>query len=801
MAKPQELSPEALHNPCDLDDFDFETTDELPSLEKVLGQPRAFRALEMGSEVAGPGFNIFVAGLPDSGRTTLTSEYLKRKAIDDPTPDDWCYVNNFDNSHNPKAINLPAGMAPTLRQDCQNLIDRCKQEIRQAFTSEEYNQERSKLSQAMQAEQEEEFKKLEAKAKENNFAITRTPSGIAIIPTVDGEPLKPEEIKQLSEQHQDKLKKLQSRLQHSTQETIRKIQAIGEAYYQRFQELDKHTAVFAIEHLFDQVKGKYEQFDKVIEHLDTVQEDIVENVDKFRGDPEKAAQIEQWMARYNVNVLVNNCDLEGAPVVMESHPTYNNLAGRIEHRLVMGATQTNFTMIRPGSLHRANGGYLLLPARDVLLNPYAWEGLERALRDGQIRIRTLGAEMSLINTVSLEPEAIPLSVKVVLFGPPLLYELLRENDVDFSKLFKIRAEFATIMDRTKENAYEYALFIKSVVDNNDLPTFDKTAVSRIIEYSSRLAEDQYKFSTRFGRIADLVREAAYWAQRENRKPVTASDVDCAIAEKEYRDNLHEERTHELIEQATLLIDVSGKTVGQVNALSVMAYGEYYFGRPNRVTASVYPGNDGIVDIERQADLGGPIHTKGVMIISGLLGRRYGHHKPLSLTANLTFEQSYSGVEGDSASAAELCALLSSIANVPLRQDRAMTGSINQGGEIQPIGGVNEKIEGFFTACNNKGLTGEQGVIIPQANVRHLMLKAEVIEAVKQGDFHVWPITNLDQALALFTDMKIGELQKDGSYPEGSFNAAVAERLTEFHDVLKGKDDKEDGGEEQTSDDE
>jgi lon-related putative ATP-dependent protease len=792
MAKPQELSPEALHNPCDPDDFDFETTDELPSLEKVLGQPRAFRALEMGSEVAGPGFNIFVAGLPDSGRTTLTSEYLKRKAIDDPTPDDWCYVNNFDNSHNPKAINLPAGMGPALRQDCQNLIDRCKQEIRQAFTSEEYNQERSKLSQAMQAEQEEEFKKLEAKAKENNFAITRTPSGIAIVPTVDGEPLKPEEIEQLSEQDQEKLKKLQNRLQHTTQETIRKIQAIGEAYYQRFQELDKHTAVFAIEHLFDQVEGKYEQFDKVIEHLDAVQEDIVENVDKFRGDPEKAAQIEQWMTRYSVNVLVNNCDLEGAPVVMESHPTYNNLAGRIEHRLVMGATQTNFTMIRPGSLHRANGGYLLLPARDVLLNPYAWEGLERALRDGEIRIRTLGAELNIINTVSLEPEAIPLSIKVILFGTPLLYELLRENDVDFSKLFKIRAEFATIMDRTKENAYEYALFVKSVVDNNDLPTFDKSAVARIIEHSSRLAEDQHKFSTRFGRIADLVREAAYWAQRDNRNPVTASDVGRAIAEKEYRDNLHEERTHELIEQATLFINVSGEAVGQVNALSVMEYGDYYFGRPNRVTASVYPGNDGVIDIERQADLGGPIHTKGVMIISGLLGRRYGHQKPLSLTANLTFEQSYSGVEGDSASAAELCALLSSIADVPLRQDRAMTGSINQIGEIQPIGGVNEKIEGFFTACKNKGLTGEQGVIIPQANVRHLMLKADVIEAVQEGNFHIWPIINLDQALALFTDMEIGELQQDGSYPEGSFNAAVAERLIEFHNVLKGKDDKEDG---------
>jgi len=526
----------------------------------------------------------------------------------------------------------------------------------------------------------------------------------------------------------------------------------------------------------------------VIDHLDAIQADIIQNVKIFRGDNEEDESIPDadWISRYETNILVDNGELEGAPVVMESHPTYQNLIGRIEHRLVMGASQTNFTMIRPGALHRANGGYILIPARDVLLNPYAWQGLERALRDGEIRILELGSQLNLISTVSLESEPIPLSVKVILFGTSLLHQLLREHDVDFNKLFKVRAQFASIMERSDENVYDYALYIKSVVDSNDLPPFDRTAVARIVEHSSRMAGDQGKLSTRFGQISDILREAAYWAQKDGEKVVSAQSVDQAIEEKEYRDNLPEELTHEWIEQETILIDVTGKAVGQVNALSVFMLGEYAFGRPNRVTASAHPGSKGLVDIERQAELGGPIHTKGVLIISGLLGQRYGYNKPLSLTASLTFEQSYSGIEGDSASAAEFCALLSAIANIPLRQDRAMTGSINQRGEIQSIGSVNEKIEGFFTTCKNKGLTGSQGVIIPQANTRNLMLNSEVIEAVKAGQFHIWYINTLDEGLSLFTDMEIGELQGDGTYPEGTFNHAVDKRLMEFLKVLKPK---------------
>jgi lon-related putative ATP-dependent protease len=492
----------------------------------------------------------------------------------------------------------------------------------------------------------------------------------------------------------------------------------------------------------------------------------------------------QWPARYKINVLVDNNELHGAPVVMESHPTYQNLIGRIEHHLVMGISQTDFTMIRPGALHRANGGYLLLPAAEILLSSYAWQGLERALRGGEIRIMELGNQLGLISTASLEPEPIPLSIKVILFGTPFLHELLRLYDVDFTKLFKVRAEFATIMDRNHENARDYALFIKSVVNENHLPPFDKAAVARIIEHSSRMAGDQQKLSTRFGQVADLVRQAAYWSQKENKELVTASDIDRAIQEADYRNNLCEELVHEWINQDTILINVSGKAVGQVNALSVISVGDYAFGRPSRVTASVYPGSEGVIDIEKQAELGGPIHTKGVLIISGLLGRRYGRNKALNLTANLTFEQSYHGVEGDSASVAEIYTLLSAIAEIPLRQDRAVTGSINQLGEIQAVGGVNEKIEGFFTACVNKGLTGSQGLIMPKVNIRNLMHKSEVVRAAQRGEFHVWPAQTLDDALSLLTDIEIGDIQEDGSYPDGSFNFYVSSRLDQFTEAVK-----------------
>lgn len=785
MSKLEELLPEALSHPCDPNLLDFTTTDELLSLEKVLGQPRALRALELGSDVSGPGFNIFVSGLPDSGRTTLTRDYIKRKAKKEPIPDDWCYVHNFDNPYKPRVITLPAGQASTLKEDIKTLITRCQQEIQLAFRSEEYINERTKLTKSAQEDQEIEFQKLQKAANQVNFTIARTPTGFALIPTIQGKPITPEELAKLSKERRQKLGELEEKLEQKALESLTKIREIGDRFHKSLKELDKKTVTFAIDHLIKGVKEKYQGLVKVFQHLDAVQTDIVENAEMFHEDSGGEGD-SQWLNRYEIHVLINNGDLNGAPVVLESHPIYQNLVGRIEHRLVMGVSQTDFSMIRPGALHRANGGYLLLPAREVLESPYAWQGLERALRDAEIRIMELGSQLGLISTTSLEPEPIPLSAKVILFGTPILYELLRLYDVDFAKLFKVRAEFATLMDRTDDNARDCALFIKSVVDENQLAPFDNTAVARIIEHSSRMAGDQEKLSTRFGQIADLVREAAYWAEKDQAKCIDAKAVDFAIQERDFRSNLSEELMHEWIKKDAILIDVCGEAIGQVNALSVLMIGDYVFGRPSRVTASAYPGSEGVIDIEKQAELGGPIHTKGVLIISGLLGRRYGQNKPLNLTARLTFEQSYSGVEGDSASAAELCALLSAIAAVPLRQDLAMTGSVNQLGEIQAIGSVNEKIEGFFTTCNNKGLTGSQGVIIPQANVRNLMLKMEVVEAVKAGKFHIWPISSLDDGLSLLTRMEIGELQEDGTYPQNTFNYTVDIRLAEFREMLKSE---------------
>ena len=488
--------------------------------------------------------------------------------------------------------------------------------------------------------------------------------------------------------------------------------------------------------------------------------------------------------RYDVNVLVDSTRLTGAPVLFENYPSYTNLLGRIEHEAFMGISRTDFTMIRPGALHLSNGGYLLLPARDVLGNPFAWEGLKRALRDGEVRMVELANQLGYLSTATLEPEPIPLNIKVVLVGTPLLYYLLRTYDEDFTKLFKVRAEFAQLMERTPETEKEYGLYVKSVVDDNHLLPFDRSAVARIIEHSSRLADDQEKLSTRFGRIADLVREAAYWAAKDNKKIVRRRDVQRAIDEGIYRSNLIEERIQELIDEGTLRIDLLGEIVGQVNALSVYLMGDYEFGRPARVTAIAFPGKTGVVDIERQAKLGGALHTKGVLILNSFINYRYGREQPLSLSASLTFEQSYEEVQGDSASAAECYALLSAISAVALRQDRAITGSVDQFGQIQPVGGLNEKIEGFFDVCKVRGLTGEQGVIIPKSNRRHLMLRNDVIQAVRQNKFHVWGIQTIDEGIPLLTNLQAGWRQTDGSYPDGTLNQLVSARLADFTKSLQ-----------------
>ena len=791
LAASGELPAAALHHPCDPDQLGFKTTDELPDLEDVIGQPRAIRALQLGSEVSGPGYNIFVLGSPGLGRTTLSREYLERKAAREAIPDDWCYVNNFENPSRPRALRLPAGMGVEFRKTLRELVVRCESEIPRIFEGEEYIHERDHLVNELKKGQESEFAHLQQHVGQFNFMIVRTSAGFVLTPAIEGKPLKPEEIQSLNEEQRAKLVELEGRLGEDVEKALNRLSEMEKVALAKLRDLVSRTLLYHLGPMMETLKAQYTGLPAILEHLQAVQDDILANAAQFQPAPDPeggpqtpAADKRPWGRRYEVNLLVDNTGLKGAPVVAENYPSYPNLLGRIEHEIVMGASLTDFTMIQPGALHRANGGYLVLPGRDVLVNPYAWEGLKRVLRDQEIRIVEMANQLGLLSTATLEPEPIPLQVKVVLVGTPTLYYLLRSHDEDFTKLFKVRAEFATLMDRTSENEREYGLFVKSVVMENHLPPFDKTAVAKIVEYSSRLADDQEKLSTRFGKITDLIREAAYWASKKRRKLVTAAAVQQAIDESVYRSNLIEERLQELLDQGTLVIDVHGRQVGQINALSVYMLGDFDFGRPTRVTAIAYPGKAGIMDIERQAKLGGTLHTKGVLILSAYLNAHYGQELPLSLTASLTFEQSYEEVQGDSASAAELLALLSSLARVPLRQDRAITGSLNQLGQVQAIGGVNQKIEGFFAVCKARGLTGEQGVIIPANNRRHLVLNAEVVKAVTAGKFHVWAVQHVAEAIPLLTGQPAGERQPDGSYPKDSFNYAVANTLAEYNKAIQ-----------------
>ena len=796
----RELAPADLYRATDPAALGAESTAALPPLEGVVGQPRAFRALEVGTAVRGEGFNIFVLGLPSSGRTTLVQDYLARKAADLPSPDDLCYVHNFAAPDHPRMLRLPAGQGSRLRSALDTFVTTVRQEMRRAFSADAYRRERDRLASQLQKKQEEALTQLQIKASKLNFAIVQTPFGLALVPAVEGKPLSPEELEKLDEEKKAKLEKIRETLQGEVEKTLEHIRKMEQEARERLQELNRRTTEFVVGHLVEKLKAEF-PYPPVEAFLDAVREDIIANAQRFLKDDENDGPAwEMWARRYRVNVVVDNGEQQGAPVVLETHPSYYNLLGRIEHEVIMGATRTDHTLIRAGALHRANGGFLLLPMYDLLVHPYAWDGLKRALRTGKIRILELGAQMGWVSTVTLDPEPVPLHLKVVLIGTPMMYYLLRAYDEDFGRLFKVRAEFADTMPRTEASEREYALFIRTVVEREGLPHFRSDALARVIEHGARLAEDQSKLSTRFGQVVDLLHEAAYWAQQAGHEQVTAEDVSRAIREQIYRANLLEERIQEEIAHGVLLIDVEGKAVGRINALSVVMLGDYAFGHPTRVSATAYPSREGdVVDIERRAELGGPIHTKGVLILGGFLGWRYGRRRPLNLLARLTFEQSYGGVEGDSASAAELLALLSAIAQVPLRQDRAITGSINQHGQIQAIGGVNEKIEGFFATCQAKGLTGEQGVIIPEANVRHLMLREEVRQAVAEGRFHIWAVRTVDEAIALLTDMPPGEPDEEGNFPEGTFNRAVQDGLDAFAEALKREDGEEDGDSEERED--
>ncbi len=786
-----------------------ETTKDLTPLEGIIGQERAVRALKFGLDIKERGFNIYVAGLSGTGRKTAVKDFLQEIAKAKPVPSDWCYVNNFRDAYKPRAVKLPPGRGKDFQRNMKNFVDEVRSALPKAFESEDYASKREAAIGAIEEERKELLTRLNKRAQEEGFVLRSTPIGVLIIPVVKGQPLSDQDLAALPMEMRDEIEKKRGKLRSELRSAMRQLRGLERKVNEEIQKLNREVAIYAIGHLVDGLMEKYEKLPDVKTYLDDVRNDILENLTQFVKEP-KAPPVPfpvPWMKelpfrKYEVNLIVDNSDLQGSPVVMELNPTHQNLFGRIEKEAQFGVLTTDFTMIRGGSLHRANGGYLVLPAEDLLRNLFSYDSLKRALKNECVTIEEAGERLGFITTKGLRAEPIPLSVKVVLIGQPLLYHQLYALDMDFKEHFKVKADFDTTMNRTEENMQKYASFVCTFCRKENLKHLDAQGLAKIVEYGSRLAQDQQKLSTKFGEIADIIREANFYALKENSEYVTANHIKNAIDEKVYRSNLIQEKIREMIKRNILLIDIDGEAVGQVNGLSVMSLGDFSFGAPSRVTASIGLGREGIIDIQREAKLAGPIHTKGVMILSGYLAEKYAHDKPLSLSARLVFEQSYGMVEGDSASSTELYSILSALSGVPIKQGIAVTGSMNQKGEVQAIGGVNEKVEGFFEVCKAKGLTGEQGVLIPESNVQNLMLKEEVVEAVREGKFHIYPVKTIDQGIEILTGVKAGKKQPDGGFKKGTVNygvdkhlRAMAEKLREFPEFVVEKR-KRSGGEEE-----
>jgi lon-related putative ATP-dependent protease len=787
-----ELSPEKLRRECDPKLMRCETTEEISPLEGIIGQERAVRALQFGLDVKERGFNIYVAGYPGTGRMTAVKDFLEEIAKTKPIPHDWCYVNNFSNPYEPKAIKLPPGKGKDLQRDMTNFISEARRALPKAFESEDYAKKSEATIRTVDEERQKLFAELNQRAQKQGFVLQSTRIGLLIIPVVGGKPLSDQDFLALSPKMRDEIQKRREKLEADLRSAMRQLRDLEGKINEELEKLNREVALYAIGHLVGDLKEKYKEVPEVVNYIEDVQNHLLENLTQFIKEPEATPSVPSpfpWtkevpFKKYEVNAIVDNSDLKGAPVVVELNPTYQNLFGRIEKEAQFGVLTTDFTLIRAGSLHKANGGYLVLPIEELLRNIFSWDGLKMALMSEQIAVEEAGERLGVITVKSLRPEPIPLSVKVVLIGDPLLYYRLYMLDKDFKEMFKVKADFDIVMDRTEENMQRYTAFICTFCRKENIKHLDSSAVAKVIEYGSRLAEDQEKLSTEFADIADVIREANFYANQEKSTYINASHVKKAIEEKIYRSNLIQQKIQEMIQRNLLLIDTKGEVAGQVNGLTVMSLGDFAFGSPSRVTVSIGMGREGIIDIEREAKLGGPIHTKGVMILSGYLAEKYAQDKPLSLSARLVFEQSYEEVEGDSASSTELYAIISALSGLPIKQSIAVTGSVNQKGEVQAIGGANYKIEGFFEVCRAKGFTGQQGVIIPESNVQTLMLKEEVVDAVKDGKFHIYPVKTIDQGIEILTGVKAGARQPDGTFEDGTVNYRVNKRLKEIAEKLK-----------------
>src|SRR5262245_18661769 len=798
------LEPAQVRRRLDPATLPFETTAEVAPLHGTIGQDRALDAIDFGLEVATPGYNLFVAGAAGSGRESTILDYLERVAAKRPAPDDLVYAHNFAEPGRPQVLRLPAGRGSELRRDLEELLPGAPEDIPRAFEGEEFEARRQKALAEMQRRQEQISEEIQRAARERGFQIQQTPAGLVSVPVRDGQPLAGDAVQRLSEEERAELQRRADELNELVGASMRQLRRLGQEMGERARSVAHDMARAAVGPRLEELRERWADQPGVLALLDDIERDVPEHVRDFgpvegeEGGPPPVAQAqamqrEQQLARYLVNVIVDHADDRHAPVVVERNPTYYNLIGRVDYRASFGAVETDFRQIRAGALHRARGGFLVLHALDVMSQPFAWEALKRALLAREVQIENLAEQSSPIPTGTLRPEPVPLDVKVVLIGPPPLYHRLYESDEDFRDVFKVKADFAPDMDWTDEHVADYAAFVRRCVETDGLHHLDRSALARIVEHGSRLREHQGKLSTRLRDIADVVSEASFWASRDGRDLVGAEDVDRAIAKREYRSNLPEERVHELIAEGTIAIDTTGARTGQVNALSTFDLGDHRFGRPTRVTARVSVGTAGVKSIEREIERSGPIHSKGVLTLEGYLAQTYAQRWPLALRATIAFEQSYEGVDGDSASSTELYALLSALAELPIRQDIAVTGSVDQHGRVQTVGGVTAKVEGFFAVCRARGLTGEQGVMIPHTNVRHLMLADEAVAAVAAGDFHVWAVETVDEGIELLTGCPAGARGADAVFPEGSVHRRVEDRLRGYADRLRDFAPSADGG--------
>ena len=770
---------------CDPADLPFASTADLSPPDALIGQERAERSLEFGVDIRSRGFNIYAAGTPGTGRTSMVMAQLQAEAARHPTPNDWCYVHNFADSRRPRALRLPAGQAPTYRARLQDVVETLSHELQRAFDTEQYQRQRDALTQAVQTERRETFREFEERAAAAGFALTQSPVGLSVTPRDDGRPESSEPPGDAPEAERERIRSTSRELQDRLARLLRRLRRRQREVRSTLNDLNADVARSVAKPLLDDLREEYAVLPDVTAHLDAVEAHVTQNHENFLESDaatlpaQRPGPAPDPYLPYRVNVLVTHRPGTGAPLVRDTHPTHPHLFGRVESRTELGVSVTDFTLIQPGALHRANGGYLVLAADDLLQSGASYAALKRALRNERVRIESVADDLGLPLATRLEPEPIPLDLKVALVGPPDVYALLYELDPDFGELFKVLAEFETEIDLNADNTARYAQFIAARCADEDLRHFDRSAVARVVEEGVRLAGDRSKLSTRFGDVSDIVREAEYWARRRGADLVTEADVWASIDERIRRSNLLETRIRERMADGTVMIDAAGSAVGQVNGLTVIGMGNHEFGQPNRITARVFAGRDGVISIDREAKLSGPIHDKGAMILAGFLNGVFGLSGPITMSATIAFEQSYWGVEGDSASLAELLALLSALSDYPLDQGLAVTGSINQHGHVQAVGGVTQKIEGFYDLCVSQGLTGRQGVLIPASNVRNLTLRRDVAGAVADGRFHVHAAAHVAEAVELLTGRPAGAQDAVGRFVSDSVLGAAQARLDQF----------------------